>query len=54
MSLVKIYYSRPNGCSYDAIVKESQICDIKNYSDINIIKIKQINDMSVKRDYILK
>lgn len=54
MNLLRIYYNRPNGNSYSAVIKESQIEDIINYSDIYITKIQRINGASIQRDYILK
>lgn len=54
MELVRIYYDRPDGNSYSAVVKESQIQDIKRNSDINITGFEKFEGNEAERDYILR
>ena len=50
--LVKIQYERPNGELHSAVIYESQVQDIKRYSNINILSVEIAE--SEKRDYLLK
>ena len=50
--LVKIQYERPNGALHSAVIYESQVQDIKRYSNINILSVEIAE--SEKRDYLLK
>ena len=53
MVLIKVEYTRPNSNSIKyVVIKESQLFDIKLYTNINIISIIQAED-NAERDYIL-
>ena len=53
MGLIKVEYTRPNSNSIKyVVIKESQLFDIKLYTNINIISIIQAED-NEERDYIL-
>ena len=53
MGLIKIEYTRPNSdIIKHVVVKESQLFDIKLYTNINIISVVQAGD-NAERDYIL-